>query len=224
MSTQATIHSRLLAVMADVGAVRKSDRNSSQNFNFRGIDAVVNAVYPAFIKHGVFVTPCVIESTYEQVAIGRQATLMGHVRVKVQFTFHAEDTSSVQSTVVAEAMDAGDKAHAKAMSVALRTALLQTLCLPTDEPDPDADSYERTSHESAPRVVSSRRPEQVSTKEAATGRAGLTKAQQAWIGKQTLDDMTKVSDILGRVVGSLADVNADEARILIQRLAKQEND
>jgi hypothetical protein len=28
------------------------------------------------------------------------------------------------------------------MSVALRTFLLQVLCLPTDEPDPDSQSYE----------------------------------------------------------------------------------
>jgi hypothetical protein len=30
------------------------------------------------------------------------------------------------------------------MSVAFRTALLQTLCLPTDDADPDAFTYERT--------------------------------------------------------------------------------
>ena len=41
-------------------------------------------------------------------------------------------------------MDAGDKATAKAMSVAFRTALLQSLCLPTDDIDPDAQSYERS--------------------------------------------------------------------------------
>jgi hypothetical protein len=42
-------------------------------------------------------------------------------------------------------MDAGDKATAKAMSVAFRTALLQSLSLPTDDVDPDAHSYERSS-------------------------------------------------------------------------------
>jgi hypothetical protein len=40
-------------------------------------------------------------------------------------------------------MDTSDKATAKAMSVALRTYLLQTLMLPTDEKDPDADYHER---------------------------------------------------------------------------------
>ena len=44
--------------------------------------------------------------------------------------------------VAAEAFDSGDKATAKAMSVALRTFLLQLLALPTDEPDPDSFTYE----------------------------------------------------------------------------------
>ena len=41
-------------------------------------------------------------------------------------------------------MDGGDKATAKAMSVAFRIALLQALALPTSEPDPDSTSYERS--------------------------------------------------------------------------------
>jgi hypothetical protein len=39
-------------------------------------------------------------------------------------------------------MDSGDKAAAKAHSIALRTFLLQVLALPTDEPDPDSFTYE----------------------------------------------------------------------------------
>ena len=40
-------------------------------------------------------------------------------------------------------MDVGDKGTPKAMSVAYRIVLLQMLCIPTDEPDPDSQSYER---------------------------------------------------------------------------------
>jgi flagellum-specific peptidoglycan hydrolase FlgJ len=69
---------------------------------------------------------------------------MGHARVMVQYTFHATDGTSVTATVSAESMDSGDKATAKAMSVAYRTALLQTLCLPTDDQDPDADTFVRS--------------------------------------------------------------------------------
>lgn len=134
----------LNSVMAEVGAVSKGERNTSQNFNFRGIDAVVNAVSPALRAHGVVVTPEVLKVDHGTVEVGKNRTPMGHVRLVVKYTFTSTDGSSLAATVAAEAMDSGDKATAKAMSVAFRTALLQALCLPTDEPDPDAHSYERS--------------------------------------------------------------------------------
>jgi hypothetical protein len=147
------IYEALNEVMKDVGAVRKDQRNTHQNFNFRGIDAVINAVSPAFRKHGIFCTPTIISSDYESVQVGQNRTNMGHARVTVQYTFHATDGTSVSATVSAESMDSGDKATAKAMSVAYRTALLQTLCLPTDEQDPDAETFERSpAQASAPRA------------------------------------------------------------------------
>ena len=130
--------------MEDAGAVRKSERNTHQNFNFRGIDAVVNAVSPALRKHGVVVLPTVNECIYETVIVGQNKTAMGHIRVDVTYAFYAPDGTTVSARVSAESMDSGDKATAKAMSVAFRTALLQVLCLPTDDSDPDASTYERS--------------------------------------------------------------------------------
>ena len=141
--THDNVYAALSAVMAEVGAVKKGDFNEGQRFNFRGIDAVVNAVSPALRKHGIVVTPKVESVDYGTVEIGRNRTPMGHVRVVVTYTFHHVSGGSVTATVPGEAMDSGDKATAKAMSVAFRTALLQALSLPTDEPDPDAHSYER---------------------------------------------------------------------------------
>ena len=46
------VQEAIAAVLADVQAVRKGDRNEAQKFSFRGIDAVVNAVGPAFRAHG----------------------------------------------------------------------------------------------------------------------------------------------------------------------------
>lgn len=132
-------------VMKAVGGVAKKDKNAQQGFNFRGIDAVVNAVSPQLQKHGVIVVPTVEDYQYGTVEIGRNRTPMGHVRIRVKYTFVGGNGDAIATTVVGEAMDSGDKATAKAMSVAFRTALLQALCLPTDEPDPDADSYERSS-------------------------------------------------------------------------------
>jgi len=147
MENKLPIAQALSEVMKAVGAIAKKDKNTAQGFNFRGIDSVVNAVSPALQKFGVVVVPSVEAYDYQTVEIGRNRTAMGHVRVKVTYTFIGANGDSLKATVVGEAMDSGDKATAKAMSVAFRTALLQSLSLPTDEVDPDAHSYERSSSE-----------------------------------------------------------------------------
>jgi len=138
---QVNVHAALVAVMADIGAVRKGDRNAQQNFNFRGIDAVVNAASPAFRKHGVTVRPRVDSVDYAVMTTNNNRTV-NSCRLVVTYIFTGPAGDSIEATVAAEAFDSGDKATPKAMSVAMRTALLQTLALPTDEPDPDATSYE----------------------------------------------------------------------------------
>lgn len=135
---------RLSLVMSEVGAVKKDGFNTAQKFNFRGVDAVVNAVSPVLQKYGIVVLFEVLEESHEQIAIGSNRTMMGWVRLKVKYRFKAPDLSEDYCIVVSESMDSGDKATAKAMSVAYRTMFLQALCLPTDEPDPDESSHERS--------------------------------------------------------------------------------
>lgn len=137
-----TIHQRLSAVMDDVGAVGKGERNAQQGFNFRGVDAVVKAVAPALRKHGVTVMPTVLEkSTAESTT--RNGGSMETVYLTVQYTLFGPAGDSVTGIVAAQANDTADKATAKAMSVAYRTFWLQALCIPTDEPDPDLSYTER---------------------------------------------------------------------------------
>lgn len=140
------INEALAQVMDDVRAVGKHDRNAHQNYNFRGIDAVVNAVGPALRTHHVVVLPRVLDVHTENVTVGRNATTMRSVTVTVEYTFVGPEGDSLSAVSVGEAMDSGDKATPKAMSVALRTCLLQALMLPTDEPDPDSYSYDRGDH------------------------------------------------------------------------------
>lgn len=143
MTDTPTIIQALVNAKRSIGAVGKGERNQQQQFLYRGVDAVVNACAPALIEQGIVVTPEVVEHSYETVEVGSKKTLMGHVIVAVKYTFWGPLGDSVSSTVVAESFDSGDKAAAKAMSVAYRIALLQTLSLPTDEPDPDSMSYSR---------------------------------------------------------------------------------
>jgi hypothetical protein len=155
-TTAPTIVERMIAVMEDVGAIRKDQKNEQQHFVFRGIDAVINAVSPAFRKHGIIVVPQVLKYEYGTVEVGGKRTPMAHVRVTVNYTFHAVDGQTIESVTVGEAMDSGDKATAKAMSVALRTALLQSLALPTDDIDPDDQVYERSDAPTEEQVATAR--------------------------------------------------------------------
>ena len=61
--------------------------------------------------------------------------------LKMKYTFYASDGSSVSAVVIGEGMDSGDKASNKAMAVAMKYAMFQVFCIPTEElTDPDAYS------------------------------------------------------------------------------------
>lgn len=140
-----TVQAALSAVMGDVRAVGKDGKNAQQGFKFRGIDAVVNAVGPALRAHGVIVTPHLDGIERRESRTSKGATV-NYVAVVVTYTFTGPAGDTMSATVPGEAFDSGDKATAKAMSVAFRTALIQALALPTDESDPDADSYTASAH------------------------------------------------------------------------------
>lgn len=153
MTDDPVIHHALAAVMADVGAVSKDGRNASQGFNFRGIDAVVNAVGPVLRKHGVTTLPIVEDAHYDTIGTKSGGT-MRQCTLKVRWRFVGPAGDYLDAVVMSEAMDSGDKATSKAHSVSYRTALLQVLCIPTDEPDPDATTYERAAAPAPVQVIS----------------------------------------------------------------------
>jgi hypothetical protein len=130
------------AAMAEVQAVRKGDRNQDQGYSFRGIDAVVNAVGPVFRKHGIVPVPHKSEARYRDVQTSRGKPSR-ECTVTVTYRFYGPAGDFIEAEVPGESMDVGDKGAPKAMSVAYRIALLQSLCIPTDEPEPDASTYER---------------------------------------------------------------------------------
>lgn len=142
--------SLLHKVMADVGAVKKGERNTQQNFNFRGVDAVVNAVSPALKEHGVIVVPRVLTERREVITTSAGKP-MNYVAVTVEYTYYGPAGDSITGSALGAAFDSGDKAEPKAMSVAYRVFLLQSLCLPTDEPDVDSESHEMGRRQEQPR-------------------------------------------------------------------------
>ena len=132
------------AVMAEVQALGKNQRVDSgpARFNFRGVDDVMNAVGPVLRKHQVSVVPTAVSHQPENVTT-RNGAVMRNVTVFVTYAIHGPAGDTMTGAAAGEAADSGDKATPKAMSVAFRTFLLQSLCLPTDEVDPDQHQYER---------------------------------------------------------------------------------
>lgn len=148
------IYSAIIGVMESVGVVGKDSKNTQQNFMYRGIDAVMNALQPAMIKNKLFVIPTVLSEERTERTTNKGAVLF-YTRLRVKYDFYAEDGSSVSAEVIGEAMDSGDKATNKAMSIAYKYACFQVFCIPTEEmKDPDAEC-----HEVAPQQPEPQQPE-----------------------------------------------------------------
>ena len=140
MSDTKQIYELMPMVMESVGAVGKNQTNSHQHYQFRGIDDLANAVSPALREHGVTLEPQVLEHSITQIKSAR-GTAMMHAIVKEQFSFFAPDGSSIVAVTIGEGMDSGDKATSKAMSAALKYALVQSLVIATrDQSDSEHDS------------------------------------------------------------------------------------
>ena len=141
------VYSAIAAVTADMSreGIGKNRQNAQQNYAFRGIDDVYNALSGLLAKHKLCILPRIISRS----VVERQTTRGGalfYVTVEAEFDFvSAEDGSKHTVRTFGEAMDSGDKATNKAMSAAYKYAAMQTFCIPT-EGDNDADS---TTHEVA---------------------------------------------------------------------------
>lgn len=137
------IFSLIPKIMDDVGAIAKTRKMAEQagGYAFRGIEDLYYAVQPAFIKHGVFCAPEVIDAQntqYETTNRNGEKKLNFRTLLRVKHFFFADDGSSVSVTTQGEGVDSGDKASNKAMSQAMKYAFIELLSVPTrDIEDPD---------------------------------------------------------------------------------------
>jgi|LGOV01.1.fsa_nt_gb hypothetical protein len=133
----------IIGEMAKEG-IGKDSTNQQQRWNFRGIDAVYNALAPKLAKHELMIIPRVLSRTCTD-RITKNGGNMFYVVVDCEFDFiSAKDGSKHTARIFGEAMDSGDKATNKAMSIALKYAAFQTFFIPTEvnTQDPDTNSHE----------------------------------------------------------------------------------
>ncbi|CNF20981.1 ERF superfamily [Yersinia enterocolitica] len=135
--------------LSEQGIKKERKQGSQVTYAFRGIDAVYNALAPALVKHGLLILPrCTERTSCERVS--KSGGALFYITVRAEFDFVSVDDGSIHTVVTyGEAMDSGDKATNKAMSIAYKYAAFQAFCIPTEETaaDPDAEI-----HHPAPRT------------------------------------------------------------------------
>lgn len=196
------IYELIPKIMADVGAIGKDRQNQQQGYRFRGIDDVYNAMQGPLARHGVFYVPKVLKRDREE-RQGRSGGVLIYTTLEVQFTFYAPDGSSIEAVTVGEAMDSGDKSSNKAMSAALKYALLELFCIPTEE---DNDT-ENNSPQPAPKRQANAAPNKQSAPPA-TPQTPLAKLQ-ALIVKAKVPQATVKSWIHKANVAGIDQLPAD---------------
>lgn len=133
--------------LAEIG-IAKTGRNREQNYAFRGIDSVYNALAPVLVSNKLLITPSVKERTQSE-RTTKHGSIMYHVCLHVCYTFTSvDDGSQYEIVAYGEATDMQDKATSKALSMAYKYMVLQAFCVPLEGMD-DAD--ETTPPETVPK-------------------------------------------------------------------------
>lgn len=134
------IYQRIAAIATEVGVLEPTNNGGGVPFKFRGIDATVAHLTPLFNKYQVFAAPKVLNHLVLERAAGNR--VVKTTQVEVEFTFYGPDGDSVVVVTPGLADDFGDRSTAQAMSVAYRTALLQTFHIAAFGVEPEVSGQE----------------------------------------------------------------------------------
>ena len=142
-----SVYAAINAVSADLAkaGIAKTHVNAVDDYKYRSIDDLLDRLAPLLAKHRLCVLPRMLErQVVERCDEGQR--LLFHVAVRVAFSLTSVDDGSGHDVeAYGEALDASDKATAKAMAAAYKSAMIQTFFIPLAGSE-DADT-------SSPRVT-----------------------------------------------------------------------
>lgn len=151
MSTE-QVYSAWTAALEQVRAVPKGDVNQGEGFKYRSIDAVMNAVHGALAAHGLAIIPAAATQTRTEVQ-SRRGAAGAHLVMDVTFRVIHASGESFTALVVGEATDYQGRCTSKAYTMALKTFLLQALCIPLVGEDPDGEQVDEVAPGEDPRIT-----------------------------------------------------------------------
>src|SRR6476646_3210703 len=136
------------AALAEHG-IAKGHINEVEEYRYRSIDDLLDRLAPLLARHRLCVLPRVKERSMVEHQDDAQRLLF-HVSLKAACGLTSvDDGSSHVVTAYGEALDASDKATAKAMSAAYKSAMIQTFCIPvagSEDADRSSPRASRKTH------------------------------------------------------------------------------
>jgi hypothetical protein len=139
MTEKLNVHQRLAKAMEEVDYIQK-ERKSGMNYTIVSHDAVTAKVRPVLLKNGIVYYPIRCEHSHD----GNRA----ECSMSVRFVNIDEPSDHFDVPTFGYGIDPQDKGPGKAMSYAVKYALLKALGLETGD-DPDHDSIP---HEPKPKA------------------------------------------------------------------------
>jgi ERF superfamily protein len=152
---QMTLRQKLGEVRRRIGYIQKRGYNEHYNYNYVTAADIAGTVGDILAELGVVVIPRLESITYERHAPGR-LDRVSVARVIMAYSFtDVNSGEEITARVAGEGLDAGDKAPYKAMTGALKYALLQSFLLATgDDPEEDrTTNHSAASHDSVRLVM-----------------------------------------------------------------------
>ncbi len=229
VAKEATIYERMTAILAELPPIGKTQKNTQQNFMFRGQDDMLNALNPLLAKHGVFIIPDVLERRTDHRTTAK-GSIMFEVNLHVRFTAYGTAGDSVSGSAWGEGTDMGDKATSKAMTMAFKYWITQAFAISTAEAsDPDRDTPQESSSRGR-QPAANDLPDALQTAKSEQERKELQEAVQAGIDRLgPLDAVWTLPSVLegatnmtGRPITAIADLKTAELEKILRALRAAE--
>ena len=137
------LFAKMSAVMGEVGFIKKRGRNTVQNYDYVMASDIAGEMAQLFAKHGVAFYPSSHQLTWETRESAR-GNAMYVCKAVIQYKL--KDTESDEEILIpsfGEGIDNGDKAAYKAMTGALKYALIQTFLIAAGD-DPEDETEDKT--------------------------------------------------------------------------------
>jgi hypothetical protein len=148
-SAQLNLRQKLAEVRRRIGYIQKRGFNEHNNYSYVTAADLAGAVGDILAELGVVIVPQLESITYEPSTAARTEVSRA-AQVVMAYTFADVDTEEEITTKVAgQGLDSGDKAPYKAMTGALKYALLQSFLLATGD-DPEEERINHASSSERP--------------------------------------------------------------------------